>query len=51
MTKHFGINKIKELISQKYYCPIFSRDVKAYAKGYNVYIASKAIRYKFYTNL
>ena len=51
LASHFGIEKIHELIARKYYWPIFHRDVENYVKGYDVYLALKAVRHKPYDNL
>ena len=46
LAGHFGIDKIRELISRKYYRPSLRKDVENYVKGYNVCLASKVVRYK-----
>ena len=51
LAGHFGINKTRELIDRKYYCPSLRKNVKAYVKGCNICLASKAIRHKPYGNL
>ena len=51
LAKHFGINKIKELVGRKYYWPSLRRDVQSYIQGCNVCLALKAVRYKPYGNL
>ncbi len=51
LTSHFGIEKTRELIARKYYWPTLQQDVEAYVKGYNVYLASKAVRHKPYRDL
>ena len=48
---YFGIEKIWKLIAKKYYQPTPKRDIKAYIKGYNIYLTSKAVDYKLYRNL
>ena len=48
---HFGITKTKELISQKYYLPSFRKDVEAYVKGCDIYLALKVVRHKHYRDL
>ena len=48
LAGHFGINKIKELIAQKYYQPTHCHNIKVYITGYDVCSAIKAMRYKFY---
>ncbi len=51
LAGHFGIDKTRELIAQKYYWPTFCCNIKAYVIGYNVYLASKLVRYKTYNDL
>ena len=51
LISHFGIKKIHELIAQKYYWPTLRRDVEDYIRGYNVCLASKAVRHKPYGDL
>ena len=51
MGGHFGIEKTKELIVQKYYWPTLRHDVKGYIKGCDVYLASKTVRQKPYEDL
>lgn len=51
LARHFGINKIQELIARKYYWAIFRQDIKVYIKGYNVYLSAKTIFYKLYGDL
>ncbi len=48
---HFGIDKTRELIAQKYYWPSLRTDVEAYVKASDICLASKAVRHKFYWNL
>ena len=48
---HFGIEKTHKLLAKKYYWPTFCHNVKAYVKGYDVCLASKAIRHKPYGDL
>ncbi len=50
-ASYFGIEKIRELIARKYYWPILRQDVKAYVKGCNVCLASKAVHHKLYGDL
>lgn len=45
---HFGINKTRELIVQKYYWSIQQADIKAYVKRYDIYLVLKTIRHKPY---
>lgn len=51
LAGHFDINKTKELISRKYYWLSLKKDVEAYVKGYDVCLALKAVRHKYYGNL
>ena len=48
---YFGIDKTKDLVGQKYYWPSLQKDIKAYVKGYDVCLGSKAVRHKLYGNL
>lgn len=45
---HYGIDKIKELIAQKYYWLAFRHNVEAYVESFDVCSASKAVRHNFY---
>ncbi len=45
---YFGIKKTQKLITKKYYWPMLQKDVKAYVKDCNVFLASKAVCYKPY---
>lgn len=51
LVDHFGIKKTSELISQKYNKPILRANVKSYVKGYNIYLASKSVKYEYYGNV
>ena len=51
LVGHFGIDKTRELVSQKYYWPGLRKDVKNYVKGCDVCLTSKAIRHKPYGDL
>lgn len=51
MIGHFGVDKIKKLISQKYYRPSLRREVKAYVKGCDVCLALKVVKHKPYGDL
>ena len=48
LTEYFGINKIRELVGQKYYWPSLQRDVESYVWGFDICLASKAVRHKPY---
>ena len=48
---HFGIKKSCKSLAQKYYWPTFRQNVKAYMKGYNMCLASKAVCHKPYSDL
>ena len=51
LVGHFGIKKMQKLIAKKYYRLILQKDVKAYIKGCNIYLASKTVYYKLYNDL
>ena len=51
LAGHFGINKTRELVGWKYYWPSLRKNVKAYFKGCDVCLSSKAVRHKPYGNL
>ncbi len=51
LAGHFGIKKTCKLIARKYYWLILRRDVKAYVKGCDVYLASKEVCHKPYGDL
>ncbi len=51
LVGHFGIDKTRKLIAQKYYWPTLCRDVEAYVTGCDVCLALKLIRYKPYGDL
>ena len=44
LAGHFGIEKTQELVAKKYYWETLRRNVKNYVKGYDVCLASKAVR-------
>ena len=46
LAGHFGIKKTHELLAQKYFRLTFCYNVKAYVKGCDVCLASKAVRHK-----
>ncbi len=48
LASHLKIQKTQELVIQKYYWPTFYHNVEAYVKGYDIYLASKTLRYKPY---
>ena len=48
---HFGIEKTRELLAQKYFSPSLRHDVGAYVKGCDVCLALKAVRHKLYGDL
>ena len=43
LAGHFGIEKMCELVTRKYYWPTLRHDVNNYVKGYNICLASKAV--------
>ena len=51
LTGHFGINKIRELIGQKYYWPSLRRDVESYVRECDICLALKAVKHKPYRDL
>ena len=51
LTRYFGIDKTRELVSRKYYWPSLKKDVENYVRGCDVCLASKAIRHKPYGDL
>lgn len=51
LAEHFGVDNIQELIARKYYWPTLRRNVEAYVKGCNMYLASKVVCHKPYGNL
>ena len=51
LAGHFGIEKTRKLIAQKYYWPTLCRDVEDYIRGCDVYLATKAVRHKPYGDL
>ena len=51
LVGHFGIEKIYELIAQKYYWPTLRRNVDDYVRGCDVYLALKAVQHKPYGDL
>ena len=51
LAEHFSINKTREFIGQKYYWPSLRKNVEAYVKGYDVYLALKTVKHKPYGDL
>ncbi len=51
LASHFGIDKTRELIAQKYYWPTLHCDVEAYVIDCDVCLASKLIRHNPYGDL
>lgn len=51
LVDYFRIKKTQELVSQKYYKPIFHFNVKAYIKGCDISLALKIVKHKFYNEL
>ena len=51
LAGHFGIDKTRELIGQKYYWPSLKKDVENYVGGYDFCLASEVVRHKFYGDL
>ncbi len=48
---HFGIEKIQELVAQKYYWSILHHNVKTYVKSCDIYLTSNTVRHKPYGDL
>ncbi len=48
LVGHFSIEKTRKLIARKYYWPRLRQNIKAYVKGCNVCLASKAVCHKPY---
>ena len=51
LASHFGIEKTRELVAQKYYWPTLQADIEAYVKGCDICITSKVVRHKPYRDL
>ena len=51
LVGHFGIEKIQELLSRKYYLLTLRRDVEDYMRGCDICLALKTIRHKPYGDL
>ncbi len=51
LVGHFGIEKTRELVAQKYYWQSLRHNVEAYVKACNVCLASKAVLHKPYGDL
>ncbi len=51
LAGHFGIDKIQELNGRKYYWPTLCHNIEAYVTGYDVCLASKAVKHKLYGDL
>lgn len=46
LARYFEINKTQELVARKYYWKTIWQDVESYIKRYDVYLASKAVKYQ-----
>ena len=51
LAGHFGIDKTRELIAQKYCWTSLRTNVEAYVKAWDVCLAAKAVRHKPYRDL
>ena len=51
LAGHFGIDKTRELVGQKYYWPCLRKNVKNYVRGCDVCLTSKAVLHKPYGDL
>lgn len=49
LAGHFGIENTSELVARKYYWSILRPDVEEYVKGFDVCLASKAVRQAVYS--
>ena len=45
LAEHFGIDKTRELVGQKYYWPSLRRNIESYIRRYNVCLVLKAVRH------
>ena len=50
LVEYFDIDKIRELIGQKYYWPSFRKNIKAYIKNYDICLGLKTVRHKSYND-
>ena len=51
LAGHFGIERTRELVTWKYYWPTLRADIEVYVKRYDIWIASKTVKYKPYKDL
>ena len=51
LVGHFGMDKTKKLVGQKYYWPSLKKDVENYVRGYDVSLTSKIVGHKPYKDL
>ena len=51
LAGHFGIEKTRKLLAQKYFWRSLRHNVKTYVKGFDIYLASKVVRHKPYSDL
>ena len=51
LARHFGIDKTRELVDQKYYWPSLRKDVENYVRGCDICLTSKSVRHKLYGDL
>lgn len=51
LAGYFGSKKTRKLMAKKYFWPSLRKDVKEYIKSYDICLASKVVKYKFYENL
>ena len=51
LVSYFGIKKMRELVTSKYYWETLRHNVEVYVRDCNVYLVSKAVRHKPYRNL
>ena len=51
LVGHFGIEKTRKFVAQKYYWPSLYHNVEDYIKGCDICLTSKAVQHKLYGNL
>ena len=51
LARHFGIEKTRELVFQKYYWPTLRADINTYMKRCDVCLTLKAVKHKLYRDL
>ena len=51
LVSHFGIEKIRKLLSRKYYWPMLRHNIENYVRGCDICLASKAVWHKPYGDI